>query len=190
MNLIHYVVLALDSMALALFEVDVAEFRQLCMKNMSLNLVIVQMCSNTSAGKEFFDTAGQLPRFFAVRSQRDDFRSYMHRSARDSDTRSSSDILKAMDQDISPAVYKFYCALVTCPQTSCTAGRTISSMKWVTSDRHCSMTMHTGKLWPLSFERDLSLNLNYDEIIEHCYKVRGQVRNVAETCAFARVSHG
>jgi hypothetical protein len=49
------------------------------------------------------------------------------------------------------------------------------------------MTMHMGKLCPLSFERDLSLNLNYDEIIEHCYKVRGHVRNVAATRAFARV---
>jgi len=35
----------------------------------------------------------------------------MHRSARDSDTRSLLDILKAMDQDISPALYKFYFAL-------------------------------------------------------------------------------
>jgi hypothetical protein len=49
------------------------------------------------------------------------------------------------------------------------------------------MTMHVGKLCPQSFERDLSLNLNYDEIIEHCYKVRGHVRNVAATRAFARV---
>jgi len=152
-----------------------------------LNLIIVQTCSNTSAAKEFFDAAGQLPSFFSVSSQHDDFRNYMHRSARDSDTRSLFDILKAMDQDISPAVYKFYCALVTCPQTSCTAGRMISSMKWVTSDRHWSMTMHTGKLCPLSFERDLSLNLNYDEITEHCYKVRCHVRNAAATCVFARV---
>jgi hypothetical protein len=53
----------------------------------------------------------------------------------------------------------------------------ISSMKWATSDRCC----------PLSFERDLSLNLNYDDIIEHCYKVRGHVQNAAARCAFARV---
>jgi hypothetical protein len=53
-----------------------------------LNLVIVQMHSNTSAAKEFFDAAGQPPRFFLVSSQHDNFRSYMHRSARDSDTRS------------------------------------------------------------------------------------------------------
>ena len=66
----------------------------------------------------------------------------------------------------------------------------ISSMKWVTSDRHCSMTMHTGKLCPLSFEWDLSLNQNYDEIIEHCYKMRGHVRNAAATCAFPRVMAG
>lgn len=134
-----------------------------------LNLISVQTFSNTSAAKEFFDAAGQLP------------------ITRDSDTRSLLDILKAMDQDISPALYKFYCALVTCPQTSCTAGRMISSMKWVTSSRHCSMTMHTGKLCPLSFERDLSLNLNYDEIIQHWYKVRGHDWNAAATCTFARV---
>jgi len=65
-----------------------------------LNLVIVQMCSNTSAAKKFFDAAGQLPRFFSVSSQRDDFRSYMHRSATNSDTRSLLDILKTMDQSI------------------------------------------------------------------------------------------
>jgi hypothetical protein len=52
------------------------------------------------------------------------------------------------------------------------------------------MTMHTGKLCPLSFEWDLSLNQNYDEIIEHCYKMRGHVRNAAATCAFPRVMAG
>jgi len=33
-----------------------------------LNLVSVQMFSNTSAAKEFFDAAGQLTRFFSVSS--------------------------------------------------------------------------------------------------------------------------
>jgi hypothetical protein len=108
----------------------------------------------------------------------------------DSDTRSLLDILKTMDQDVSPAVYKFYYALVTCPQTSCTAGRMISSMKWVTSNRNCSMTMHTGKLCPLSFESDLSLNLNYDEIIEHCYKVRGHVVRVSRMNIAGSVERG
>jgi len=41
MNLIHYVVLALDSMALALCEVDIAEFRQLYMKNMSVHTMCI-----------------------------------------------------------------------------------------------------------------------------------------------------
>lgn len=69
-----------------------------------LNLVSVQTFSNTSAAKEFFDAASQLPIFFSVSSQRDDFRSYMHQSAGDSDTMSLLDIPKAMNQDISPAV--------------------------------------------------------------------------------------
>jgi hypothetical protein len=50
------------------------------------------------------------------------------------------------------------------------------------------MTMHMDKLCPLSFERDLLLNLNYDDITEHCYKVRGHVQNVTATRAFARVT--
>jgi len=42
-NSIHYVVLALDSMALALCEVDIAEFRQLHLKNTSMHsMCIVQ----------------------------------------------------------------------------------------------------------------------------------------------------
>jgi len=148
--------------------------------------VFQHICSK----KKFFDAAGQLPRFFSVSSQRDDFRSYMHRSATNSDTRSLLDILKTMDQYISPVVYKFYYVLVTCPQTSHTAGRMISSTKWVTSDRNCSMTMHTGKVCPISFERDLSLNLNYDEIIEHCYKVRGHVVRVSRTNIAGSVEKG
>jgi hypothetical protein len=87
-------------------------------------------------------------------------------------------------------MYKFYYALVTCPQTSHTAGHMISSMKWVTSDRNCSMTMHTGQLCPISFERDLSVNLNSDEIIDHCYKVRCHVVRVSRTNIAGSVEKG
>jgi len=42
-NSIHSVVLALDSMVPALCEIDIAEFRQLCMKNISMHsMCIVQ----------------------------------------------------------------------------------------------------------------------------------------------------
>jgi hypothetical protein len=37
----HYVVMALDSMVLALYEADIAEFRQLCMKNMSTHSMCI-----------------------------------------------------------------------------------------------------------------------------------------------------
>ena len=83
-----------------------------------------------------------------------------------SEMKSLNDVLGVIDRDIFPFVYSVYLILVTIPQTSCTVERLFSSVKRIkTRIRSRMTTSRLNSLGLLSFEKDLTCSLNYDDIL-------------------------
>ncbi|KAF3850490.1 hypothetical protein F7725_012262 [Dissostichus mawsoni] len=74
---------------------------------------------------------------------------------------------RARGGEVFPCVNGFLNALITLPMTSCTAERVFSSVKRIkTACRSTMLTPRLQSLCLLTFERDVAVTLDYDEVID------------------------
>ena len=75
-------------------------------------------------------------------------------------------VYSLLDKDIFPEIYKLYVFLMTLPSTSCTVERMFSTMNKIkTKSRFSMLTTRLSNLSVLSFENEITKDLDLDEIV-------------------------
>lgn len=77
------------------------------------------------------------------------------------------EVLDICNEEVFPNIHAFLRAMITLPMTSCTVERVFSSVKRIkTANRSTMLTSRLRSLCLLTFERELTVTLDYDEIID------------------------
>ncbi|XDV11447.1 hypothetical protein PO909_000385 [Leuciscus waleckii] len=77
------------------------------------------------------------------------------------------EVMDICNEDVFPNIHAFLKALITLPMTSCTVERVFSSVNRIkTPNRSTMLTSRLMSLCLLTFERELTVTLDFDEIID------------------------